>query len=171
MISNPSRRCFIFLRGFPASPCSAPPAKRPFLPGSNLLASRVKLLPWRTPPRAQGTNLERCELMKTLLKASTQKPRESRVAALLRLAPDAAAARGAARRVTCELKEQKDRPLPDAAPHTESAHVRFDRFFPDAREVNIAGSFNGGQPAASPMERFGMGCGQWKVDLYLKPGR
>ena len=109
--------------------------------------------------------------MKTLLKASTQKPRESRVAALLRLAPDAAAARGAARCVTCEVKEQKDRPLPNAAPHTESTHVRFDRFFPDAREVNIAGSFNGWQPAAGPMEGFGMGCGQWKVDLYLKPGR
>jgi len=104
--------------------------------------------------------------MKTLLKSSTQKPEKSRLAA-----PNAAPARGAARSVTCELREQKERPLPDAAPHTKSTHVRFDRFFPDAREVSIAGSFNGWQPAAAPMQRFGTGCGQWKVDLHLKPGR
>ncbi len=54
---------------------------------------------------------------------------------------------------------------------TKSTHVRFDRFFPGAKEVSIAGSFNGWQPSAAPMERFGMGCGQRKVDLYLKPGR
>ena len=54
---------------------------------------------------------------------------------------------------------------------TKSTHIRFDRFFPEAKEVSIAGSFNGWQPSATPMERFGIGCGQRKVDLYLKPGR
>jgi len=54
---------------------------------------------------------------------------------------------------------------------TKSTHIRFDRFFPEAKEVSIAGSFNGWQPSSTPMERFGIGCGQRKVDLYLQPGR
>ena len=120
---------------------------------------------------AKGATRNSSEAMKTLLMASTQKPRKSRVVALLRPARKGAGTRGAARSVTSGLREQKARPLPDAAPHTESTHVRFDRFFPDAREVSIAGSFNGWQPAAAPMQRFGTGCGQWKVDLHLKPGR
>ena len=120
---------------------------------------------------AKGSTRNSSELMETIVKASNLKPRRSGVAALLRPALNAAPGRITARSVTCELSQQKDRPLNDAAPHTESKHVRFDRFFPDAREVSIAGSFNGWQPAAAPMQRFGMGCGQWKVDLYLKPGR
>jgi len=109
--------------------------------------------------------------MKTLLNAPTRKPSNSRLAASLPSAAAAAAARGSAQRVTCEFKEPNNRPFPEAAPQSDFQHIRFDRFFPDAKEVGIAGSFNGWQPAATPMERFGMGCGQRKVDLYLKPGR
>jgi 1,4-alpha-glucan branching enzyme len=61
--------------------------------------------------------------------------------------------------------------VPDAHAQTELKHIRLDRFFPGATEVGVAGSFNGWQPAATPMERLGIGCGQRKVDLYLKPGR
>ena len=128
--------------------------------------------------RHEGANVEwrivlsnKRQPMRTLRIASTQKPGKSRVVALLRLTPNTTATGSAPRSSTCGVKEQKDRPLPDAAPDTESTHVRFYRFFPDAKEVSIAGSFNGWQPAASPVERFGIGCGQWKVDLYLKPGR
>ena len=129
--------------------------------------------PQATPERCTAKRVTRSnfEPMSTVLIASAQEPRKSRALKPRRRAPDARITRCASRSVTWEVKEQKNRPVPDAAPGTEATHVRFDRIFPDAKEVSIAGSFNGWQPAASPMERFGMGCAQWKVDLHLKPGR
>jgi len=43
------------------------------------------------------------------------------------------------------------------------------RFFPNAAQVCIAGSFNGWDPAASPLKNCGKG--RWVAGLLLKPGR
>ena len=72
---------------------------------------------------------------------------------------------------TCgPVQQPGENPASERASDTELMHVRLDRFFPDAKEVSLAGSFNGWQPAATPMEPVGFGCGQWKADLRLKPG-
>jgi hypothetical protein len=47
-------------------------------------------------------------------------------------------------------------------------HVRFGYFKPEAREVNLVGSFNGWDPRATPMKRDALG--DWSVDIELPNG-
>jgi len=58
-----------------------------------------------------------------------------------------------------------------ATAETGEEHASFQRFFPKAKQVCIAGSFNNWQPSAARMEPYGVGCGRWKLDLCLRPGR
>ena len=67
--------------------------------------------------------------------------------------------------------QQKRQKSPEVAPPARFEQVSFQRFFPTATRVCVAGSFNGWQPSATPMRRFGFGTGRWTVDLPLKPGR
>jgi len=56
---------------------------------------------------------------------------------------------------------------PTYAPKAE--RVRFDWFFPKARHVAVAGSFNNWHPTATPLKHCAHG--RWLLDIPLKPGR
>ena len=122
-------------------------------------------------PKKHALEKGRSEDMKALPIVSRRMPRKSSRVALLSTELGSITRRSPAPSYTCEVKEPKNIPVADAHAQTELKHIRLDRFFPGATEVGVAGSFNGWQPAATPMERLGIGCGQRKVDLYLKPGR
>jgi len=47
--------------------------------------------------------------------------------------------------------------------------VFFQRLFPQAEHVSLAGSFNNWQPSAAPLKNIG--GGRWALELMLKPGR
>lgn len=51
----------------------------------------------------------------------------------------------------------------------EVCSVTFEYFSPVAKEVLVAGSFNGWQPKALPM-RHQLG-GKWSAEIFLKPGQ
>jgi 5'-AMP-activated protein kinase regulatory beta subunit len=51
---------------------------------------------------------------------------------------------------------------------SEAYAVTFEYFNPDAREVLVAGSFNGWQPTATPMSR--QRGGKWFSQVLLPPG-
>ncbi|MGA3180078.1 MAG: glycogen-binding domain-containing protein [Verrucomicrobiota bacterium] len=51
----------------------------------------------------------------------------------------------------------------------ETKRVSFDWFFPDAKQVFIAGSFNNWRPSATPLRHCG--GGRWLLELALRPGR
>ena len=122
-------------------------------------------------PKKHAVEKGRSKDMNALPIVSRRSSRKSQGVALLSTELGLTIRRSAAPSVTRQVKEQKNIPVPDTDAQTELKHIRLDRFFPGATEVGVAGSFNGWQPAATPMERFGIGCGQRKVDLYLKPGR
>lgn len=50
----------------------------------------------------------------------------------------------------------------------EAHTVNFEHFNPDAREVCVAGTFNGWQPGATPMVK--LRGGKWWTELLLPPG-
>lgn len=52
--------------------------------------------------------------------------------------------------------------------HVALRHVRFGYFKPEAREVNLVGSFNGWNTQATPMHRDEFG--DWAIELELPPG-
>lgn len=56
-----------------------------------------------------------------------------------------------------------------AARQSANVRVMFDRCFPGARTVFMAGSFNEWHPAATEM--IDMGAGRWVKELVLPPGR
>ncbi len=123
--------------------------------------------------RADKTPVEKrtSKDMKTLLSVSRRTPTQSEGVTLLSTKLSSTTRRSALRRGTSEVKEHKDIPVADNGANKQWKHVRLDRFFPDAKEVSIAGSFNGWNPGATAMEPFGTGCGQWEVDLHLEPGK
>ena len=51
---------------------------------------------------------------------------------------------------------------------TTLRRVRFGYFKPEAREVHVVGSFNGWNPAATPMRRDALG--DWSIEIELPPG-
>ncbi len=59
--------------------------------------------------------------------------------------------------------------LSEAVEAPKGEHVFFQCFFPRARQVAVAGTFNGWRASDAPMRCCG--SGQWKLDLELKPGR
>lgn len=58
---------------------------------------------------------------------------------------------------------------PQHCANSEAHVVTFDYFDPDAREVLVAGSFNGWQPQATPMSR--QRAGKWSTAVLLPPGQ
>jgi len=54
-------------------------------------------------------------------------------------------------------------------PALEEQEITLTFLAPDARQVQIAGTFNGWQPAASPLAR--MGAGEWAIRLMLEAGQ
>lgn len=61
-----------------------------------------------------------------------------------------------------KAKKKNDMPLPSPGP------VHFEFHDADAREVCLAGSFNGWRPDATPM--VPLGHGRWAKELTLEPG-
>jgi len=57
----------------------------------------------------------------------------------------------------------------ETASEPESERVSFDWFFPEARQVSIAGPFNNWQPSATPLKNCGKG--RWLLDMALPPGK
>lgn len=47
--------------------------------------------------------------------------------------------------------------------------VSFEFFAPGARKVSVAGTFNGWDPAETPLRKDGKG--KWRVSFLLPPGR
>ena len=64
------------------------------------------------------------------------------------------------------LREQKPKLTVPQGPK-EIVHLEF--CAPGAKEVSLAGSFNGWDAAALPMKKIG--AATWAVDLELEPGR
>lgn len=62
-------------------------------------------------------------------------------------------------------------PAPVVAQAADTVHVvRFVFADPNARQVTLAGDFNGWSRSATPLEDIA-GSGQWSVELVLAPGR
>ena len=59
--------------------------------------------------------------------------------------------------------------LPEHASGPKEKTVLFRVFFPTARQVHLAGTFNEWNPERSPMKS--VGPGDWEVALVLPPGR
>ena len=60
-------------------------------------------------------------------------------------------------------------PVSDRFPALEKQETIFSFFAPTARQVNIAGNFNGWRPDATPLKR--MGAGDWFVRMALRSGQ
>ena len=59
--------------------------------------------------------------------------------------------------------------LEEHFPDSEAHAMTFEYFNPDAREVLVAGSFNGWQPKATPMSK--QREGRWSAEILLPPGQ
>ena len=59
--------------------------------------------------------------------------------------------------------------LPEHASNHKAHAVNFEYFSPLAREVCVAGSFNGWQPGAMPMTK--QRGGKWWTEVLLQPGQ
>jgi len=92
--------------------------------------------------------------MNTLL--SIKRPR------LARPRTQPAARKNAAKSLARSADESRD-----AAPAVERAV--FDWYFPGAKQVCVAGTFNDWQPTATPLQPCGKD--RWILDIPLKPGR
>lgn len=69
-----------------------------------------------------------------------------------------------------ERKNRRNKSRLYAHPHSHSGQqVRLEFFHPQAREVNIAGSFNDWRPGSTWM--VSLGNGRWVKELLLPPGR
>lgn len=60
-------------------------------------------------------------------------------------------------------------PIAERFPALEEQEVVFTFYAPEARSVELAGSFNGWQPHANPLARTG--ADDWSVRLMLKSGQ
>jgi 1,4-alpha-glucan branching enzyme len=68
-----------------------------------------------------------------------------------------------------EAADRQVRLLPERFPNPDKERIRLGFYAPDAQAVFVAGSFNGWQPSAMPLER--QAGGRWVVELMLEPGR
>jgi hypothetical protein len=59
--------------------------------------------------------------------------------------------------------------LPERFPKPDKGRICFGLYAPEAQAVFVAGSFNGWQPSAMPLEK--QASGRWEVELMLEPGR
>jgi 1,4-alpha-glucan branching enzyme len=59
--------------------------------------------------------------------------------------------------------------LPERFSNPDKERICLGLYAPDAQAVFVAGSFNGWQPSAMPLER--QAGGRWVVELMLEPGR
>ena len=72
--------------------------------------------------------------------------------------------------VTIERVRPAGAPTPSAKrPMLEPARVALELTEPAAKQVFVAGSFNGWNPDTTPLRP--LGNGRWKGDLNLRPGR
>jgi 1,4-alpha-glucan branching enzyme len=110
------------------------------------------------------------ENMTSILAEAGRKRRTSHLVATPAISPNQTTGDAAAGAIP-NLNEQKAYASAAPGPKPGFKHITFQRFFPDAKQVCIAGSFNGWQPSATPMQPFGLGAGQRKAELLLKPGR
>lgn len=60
-------------------------------------------------------------------------------------------------------------PVSERFPALEKEEVRLTFFAPVAREVHVAGDFNGWNPDATPLKKIG--AGKWEVRLWLRAGQ
>jgi len=60
-------------------------------------------------------------------------------------------------------------PVSERFPALEEQEIILTLFAPKAREVNVAGNFNGWHPDATPLKN--MGAGKWAVRLMLRSGQ
>jgi 1,4-alpha-glucan branching enzyme len=60
-------------------------------------------------------------------------------------------------------------PVSARFPTLEEQEIILTLFDPEAREVNVAGHFNGWHPIATPLKN--MGAGKWVVRLMLRSGQ
>jgi 1,4-alpha-glucan branching enzyme len=63
----------------------------------------------------------------------------------------------------------RPQPVAERFPALEEQEIKLTFFAPDARQVQIAGNFNGWQPPASPLARAG--AGEWAIRLMLEAGQ
>jgi 5'-AMP-activated protein kinase regulatory beta subunit len=54
-------------------------------------------------------------------------------------------------------------------PHAEQKRICLGLYAPEAQAVFVAGTFNGWQPSAKPLQK--QNDGRWVVELVLEPGR
>ena len=60
-------------------------------------------------------------------------------------------------------------PVSDRFPALEEQEIKLTYFAPLAREVKVAGNFNGWRPDATPLKNTG--AGEWVVSLMLRSGQ
>jgi hypothetical protein len=60
-------------------------------------------------------------------------------------------------------------PVSERFPALEEQEIILTFFAPEAREVNVAGNFNGWRPDATPLKNTG--AGEWVVRLMLRSGQ
>ncbi len=60
-------------------------------------------------------------------------------------------------------------PVSERFPALEEQEIELTFLAPEAREVNVAGNFNGWQPEATPLKNTG--AGRWVVHLRLRSGQ
>jgi hypothetical protein len=60
-------------------------------------------------------------------------------------------------------------PVSERFPALEEQEIILTFFAPEAREVNVAGNFNGWRPEATPLKN--MNAGEWVVRLMLRSGQ
>ena len=65
--------------------------------------------------------------------------------------------------------QQPFQPVSDRFPALEEQEIILTLFAPEAREVKVAGNFNGWRPEATPLKN--MGAGKWVVRLMLRSGQ
>lgn len=64
---------------------------------------------------------------------------------------------------------QSTEPISQRFPALEEQEIVLTLYAPEARTVGVAGSFNGWNPQANPLERTA--SGEWSIRLMLKSGQ
>ena len=67
------------------------------------------------------------------------------------------------------IPAETPKPQPVASPMPKVNRIALEFIKPDAKQVCVAGSFNGWKPETTPLSP--KGNGQWVGDLAVKPGR
>jgi len=66
---------------------------------------------------------------------------------------------------------QPIQPISERFPAMEEQEIGFTFYAPEARLVQLAGTFNGWHPEANPLEHPGSGSGEWFARVVLKSGQ